>query len=311
MKKEVKNFKKDLKELRNPPKNSTISVYGWHIERFLEWFEEQNKVTKDSPGTVIVNKFAEDISEKRDWERGTTYVCVEAVRRFLSLEWQKDVNVDNLKNPGKHSEYEPIIFEWDQIEDIFDVVDQKWGGDQKRAMFYLSWSAALRPGETVIIQDRDFNFQTGEFEPRILKGRGRKKPTKKIPSETMTELGAMELAKKWVGRGKNYTFFKNVTHPKKPINYQRRFLSGEWSSMVGDLITNTLGISRTKHLIHNFFRDTRLTRAAENPKNDFLDILMLSGHSNPGVALKYFERAGREVSSELKRKLKTGWSGRK
>ncbi|MHC1597424.1 MAG: tyrosine-type recombinase/integrase [Methermicoccaceae archaeon] len=266
--------------------SGTRSEYKKPVVNYLSWLEEKGyEVFPYDPNpqiqkSVIHNRVQQYIDElAKDKSKSYVAVSFHAINTIYRYLFYMPLDSRLIKLKGREQTHKPVILEEDEIERLFKSED-----DFTRAtMIRTGYHCALRASELVTIKGADYN--DGVLKVRVRKSRREKYKEVVLPDELRDRIE--ELIEE---EGDGYIFKRDV-EGELGIR-RRRWLPGEWGKWFGDYSENALG-KRVRW--HDFARHTRLTLYAEEPNTTFKDVLLLSGHSNPAVALKYFERAKSKI----------------
>lgn len=289
---------------------NSVRQYISVLRRFGIWLDDTG-LTGEEKTEDLIQEFTEYNVETRSWKESSVSVARAALITYFRKIEHREVNKDMLMPAGETSDYEPILLTRDQVGTLFSTIRKRWPHEMQ-TMANVAWEAALRTGEIVTLKDEYFKLEEKTLISPVLKTWDRRTGKYKMKKVYLSDV-TIEAVRRYVEREHgNYTFLNKIKpRPFRKVDKYpyRRWLQGEWSSAVGDLAERLFGYSREEHprIAHNIFRDTRLTHLAEDTKN-FLTVLQTSGHKEPRVALKYFERAGIYVPEmEVLGKKRWGW----
>jgi integrase len=258
---------------------STVTQYSWQLKEYFSWLID-NK-TSDNPNK-LVSEYINYKIKTRDWSKRLVNIAYFAIKKYYEKVVMVPMNKKFFTNFGKLTKSKPIILTEEQVQKLLDNSEQL--GEMGDAMLHVGYEGAMRAGELVLIRGND--VVEGNITCKVLKARVGK--TKSFLPTLSTQIKVESLLER--RSHKKYLF---TTMPKsyEIHSNQRRFLSGEWSALFSEYSTKILGF---KVRWHDFARHTRLTHFAKKTKN-FMEVLLLSGHTNPKSALGYFENAQVEI----------------
>lgn len=284
---DVKRLAEILK-IERPEKNSTVSRYAGCVKRFLMWAEENGVDILNNPQRVI-QEYINDRVMEEGWTKQTVNVTFYSLKKYYEKIHYVEISKKFFTNPGNTSKYFPTILTRREVKTIFEEAENL--PLMHKAMIHIGWEAALRASELVTLKGKHFaNYRV--YVP-VKKTRRLKIKDVVLSNKTWNMIQSLIVS------DNKYVFY-TVPKSGEIVEKKRRWLPGEWSTWFGNWTEEILG-KRVR--FHNFARHTRLTYYAEETKN-FMAVLMLSGHINPVVALRYFELARIETPEieELKKR---------
>jgi len=272
----------------------TASQYLWHLGQYQEYLEENDETleTVSDPGNSIREyAYSKTMDVEKPWSKSSVNVSFYALKRY----WEKirgtPIDKRFFINTGAETGHEPRILNRDEVQDIWKEAHRTLE-ETEELMIHTGWDAALRTGELVTLKGHNF-LQDGVLDVRVLK-------TKKARKRVTLNPETLELIKPLITSDNRPVFRRPVKE-----GYVRRYTPLEWSSLFGRWTEEFLDGGGIRW--HDFARHTRLTHYAEDTRS-FLAVLQLSGHQNPAVCRKYFERAKVEVPElEVIKAQEWGW----
>jgi integrase len=277
----VQRFEAVVRAERSP---QTARIYKWHLKWYLDWLK-RDPSSVDNPERSV----GEYLWEKgKAWDRGTVSVALHALSKFWTKVMYRPFNKDMITLTGQTKGFVPVILTREEVAALFRAAERELGTTEY-LMMQTGWHCALRRSELTALTT-DSLLPNYVIQCPIAKSRRPRFKNIAVPVALYESLKALTPS----ARGKLF-INKSTGRPYRP---------NDWSWVFGKFARRVLGKDVRWH---DFARHTRLTHYAEETKN-FYQVLMLSGHSNPAVAKRYFEWARVELP-ELD-KLPEWWPGR-
>lgn len=277
------------RETKQETKNSTARMYSWHVKWFKDWLRdvEGKRIEEIENPETTVTKFLKYASTEGElWEKKkTSKVALYALWRlfYKFLGW--DFDKGKVTVYGDISEFEPVVLSREDEKEVRENTEGFYS-HRESVLLDLGWYCALRSSELVGFRPRhlDENYMINAPIAKSRKGKTRKK-NMQIPKDLYQELERL-------AETKDRKYLTNYS----PIQWSAKFSKG--------YVQEFLGMDRTRW--HDFARHSRLVHLAEDlvrgkgeyrgdVRTAFLKIMQISGHENPAVCKKYFEKANVRV----------------
>ena len=268
-------------EVTQENKRTTARQYSWQVYWYCRWLYDKYQML---PSEVVmpekkVNEYLKYMVEEFGKFRTKQSVRVSkyALRKLYYKILKVDFRTDRVTEWGELSTFEPVILERPEVEEIFFRAQDRYEWD-KEVMLRLGWHCALRTSEVTGIKGKHILQDEPKIRCPISKGRKGRNSFKTIQLPENLYADLQRLSKGDKGR---------------LISWSKGQWSSAFSSFARDVLTRKDSVRW-----HDFARHTRLTHYAEDTEN-FLKVLMLSGHQSPEVARQYFERAEIDITEDI------------
>lgn len=260
----LEQFYEVVKTEKSP---KTARIYRWHLKWYLDWVGTTDEI--ENPEKSVTEYLRH--KAKEGWNKSTANIALHALAKFWTKVKFKPFTKEFVTLYGCDRSFMPKILTREEVSELFSAAARELV-KVEQIMMKTGWYCALRSSELTDLR-RDSLLPNNYIRCPVYKSRKEKYKELEIPSSLYKELMSLPPSP----RGKLFV------NPKTGNVYT----AGEWSSLFSKFAERVLG----KHIRwHDFARHTRLTHLAEDTR-DFFTVLMISGHSNPAVAKKYFQLA--------------------
>lgn len=175
MKEMLKNYVGHLRGKRLS--QSTVSLYGYFILRFLDFTKSSN------PGTwtnATLDLFLERVIARENYSISSHRQCVSALKYFTALFMQSDFDAAQLQRPKK-SRLLPVVLSKEEVIDLLQATRNL----KHRTVLALIYSSGLRIGEMQRLRLRHIDLDRNQLFIEQSKGR---KDRKVVLSEVIRPL---------------------------------------------------------------------------------------------------------------------------
>ncbi|AGB36709.1 tyrosine-type recombinase/integrase [Natronococcus occultus] len=151
---------------------NTLQEYGYSLDRFIEWLDEQNVSDMNRMTGRLVSDFAED--RKQNVKPATLKTDLDRVRRLMqfceSIDAVPEGIADKIISPqlaGKDEARDERVTE-KQAEAILDYLEKFEYADRRHLIFYLVWHTGCRSGSLRALDVQDFTYGPDGPELHVL-----------------------------------------------------------------------------------------------------------------------------------------------